>query len=336
MKHIFYIYSNLHYNISKQIIKNKKIKIEDIFFVIQRNVLVDEKYLKRFVNDKIKSPGFKKRFFNLILKKDFFHFLDDYVVAYMPFRGLKPFTYYDELNFFEEGVGCYAETINEPFKKKLRSIYIGLIFVFVSNFFFKSKNYKSYLIGEIFFYNKPFFKNKTLYYGFLKNPNLRGIDNVEINYLEFENRNDNIYFRFKGSNILVMDSLLSENFKLTSIKTALVDLHKRFKDKIYIQFHPSDIKRPDIINKQIEILSDLNFEIIDINIDNLIANDLELNIIGFTSSILFYVNKYSTSNKSFSLANKLFEIDESYKIYLANWGGERFFQRLKDNGINFI
>ena len=339
MKHIFYIYSNLHYTISLQIIKHKKIKIDDIYFVTQRHILIDDIYLKEFVNDKFKSPGLKKRLFNLMFNNFFFSFLDNHIVAYVPFRRLKPFSFFNELVLYEEGVSCYSDISGTPLRIKLLDIFYALIFIFISNlFFWKSKNFKSYLTGEVFFYNKPHFKKKTKYYGLLKNPNLGGIDNIEVNYLEFENRQDNIYDRFQGSNILVMDSLLSENFKLTSIKTTLLDLQKIIKDKIYIQFHPSDMKSPDIKNVQIEMLKDLNlnFEIIDINIDNLIANDLELNVIGFTSSILFYVNKYSTTNKSYSLAKKLFEIDNLYKIFLRQWGGKMFFEKLTNNGVKLI
>lgn len=339
MKHIFYIYSNLHYNISLQIIKHKKIKTEDIFFVTQRNILIDDIYFKEFINDKFKSPGLKKRLFNLIFNKNSFNFLDNYIVAYVPFRRLKPFSFYNELVIYEEGVACYSDILDRPLRSKLQDILYALIFVFISNLFFlKSKNFKSYLTGEVFFHNKPHFKNQIKYYGFLKNPNFNGIKNIEINYLEFESRHDKIYDKFQGSNILILDSLLNENFKLSSIKKTIGDLKKIIKGKIYIQFHPSDKNAPEIMNKHIEMFMDLNlnFEIINVNIDNLIANDLELNIIGYTSTILFYVNKYSTKNKSYSLAKKLFEIDNLYKIFLHQWGGKMFFEKLTNNGVKLI
>ena len=303
-----------------------------------RHTLVDDIYLKPFVTEKHKNSRFRNRLLNLIINKDFFQFLNNYVVAYVPFRRLKPFSFYNELVLFEEGVACYSDTSTTPFRIKLRYRFYASIFVFISKLFFKSKNLRSYLTGEVFFYFKPYYKKKTKYYGLLKNPNLGGIDNIEINYLEFENRRDKIYDRFKGSNVLVLDALQPGNFKLNSIKKILSDLQKIVKDKVYIQFHPSDMVSPDIKNIQMEMLRglNLNFEIIDVNVDDLIANDLELNVIGFTSSILFYVKKYSTTNKSFSLSKRLFEIDELYKAYLQIWGGEIFFQKLIDNDIELI
>ena len=132
--------------------------------------------------------------------------------------------------------------------------------------------------------------------------------------------------------------LFNENFKKTSLQKTLLELQKIIKGKIYVQFHPSDINYPTIINKQIEMIKGLNFnfEVIDINIDNLIANDLKLNVIGFTSTVLFYINKYNTRNKSYSLAKKLFEIDNSYRTFLSQWGGELFFERLTDNNVKVL
>ena len=174
MKHIFYIYSNLHYTISLQIIKHKKIKIDDIYFVTQRHILIDDIYLKEFVNDKFKSPGLKKRLFNLMFNKFFFSFLDNHIVAYVPFRRLKPFSFFNELVLYEEGVSCYSDISGTPLRIKLLDIFYALIFIFISNlFFWKSKNFKSYLTGEVFFYNKPHFKKKNQILWTFKKPKFR-------------------------------------------------------------------------------------------------------------------------------------------------------------------
>lgn len=344
MKHLFYVYSNLHALIAYQIIEENKIANDDIYFITYRNTQIISNYSSRILKLEGTS-GFKNKLFSAFFKDERLSFLsNNEIKAYLPFTYGLPTGFFKNYDLLEEGIDIINDIeIKYPLKHIIKDLFNGIIFLFVSYIFLwnRNQNLINYVRGPIIFHLKPIiFKHPKSFYCISKNPNFKYKGELNFKHLKIKNKYSNDFEIPKNSNILVLDPLHNKNFRHNLLDKIFLTFSNKIKgEKFYVQFHPTDTINTEYNNYTIETLKNYssNFEIINISLDILCLQDLELKLYGISSSILFYCSRFG-NNKAYSLGIKLARLDKKFLLHLSSlWGDISIYEKkLKENNINII
>ena len=338
--HLFYIYSNSHALISYQIINRKKIKKENVKFLVFKGAQIVDYYKSCLIKTHIHNSGFIKKLKDV--NNEELSFLNNNIVAYVPYRWAKNLFFFDKVEYFEEGIDVLqTEKIRYPISITIIDFCLGFLFFFISEllFFNKKRNFRVYVRGEIHFRKlvNLVFKKKTRYYGLIKNPNLNSAKNIIVTTLKINQSwpmKNNIA---KGSNILILDPILTNcSFKIFE------DLVLKFLkitnfNFFYIQFHPTDKmnhKKTDMARDFLKSIC--KHEVININLDYLCTKNIDLNLYGVASSLLIYSNLFGQNN-SYSLYPFVYKNFKEYSAFL-NFRGryEDFCRLLEKSNVKLI
>ena len=342
-KHLFYVRSNFHLTIALEIIKSKKIKINNLAFIVNRNVNIPSS-LKKLVfklDNNINFNFWDKLKFVLFNNDKLPLFLKDssQIIAYIPFFSQLPFHFFNSnITFYEEGFSAYSSNQNQRIKFKiqecLKSIFrILIVYLFTP---FKSKKLKAFIIGPSYFY-KNFRSSKIFdYFVLSKNVNIKKFPNVNLKLVKPEVTS----YEFNDSNrkicVVVMDRITSSlNFDIDNYKHILELIFMDFKDhKIYLKFHPFDNKK--IVSHFFSSYSNNEFKytVIDDSLEDLCLCRTPITFVGTNSTILFYA-KLLGNNDAFSYSKKLSEIDPKYTQFLKYWGPDDLFYSTFEKNVNF-
>tara|TARA_B110000003_G_scaffold247928_1_gene259304 strand:+ start:22045 stop:23085 length:1041 start_codon:yes stop_codon:yes gene_type:complete len=346
MKHVFYVYSNLHALISYEIIRHKKLKLEEIFFICFRKTRLEKKFSDR--NFSLSgTSGFKVRLYNVLIKNKKLDFLyKNDVIAYIPYTYARPIGFFKKYVFFEEGIDVIQDhNYRYPLNAVLKDIIYGSIFLILTEvlLFDKPNNIKAYVRGRIVpnYRITPVFKNKIKYFGLIKNPNLNNAKKIQINILKVESKNYSVINNKipKNSNILVLDPFKGNYFDIKYFDTIIKKLLKYIgNDFLFIKFHPTDYDNESFMKMPVEIIkrNTKKFKIINMSVDILCMNNLNLNIYGITTSLQFYAKIFG-NNQSYSLAPFIASIDKKYRTFIMLWGGiDKFRKKLIEYNVKVI
>ena len=338
--HLFYVYSNSHALICYQIIEDKKLNKNLVKFLTFKGVKIIKDFEENVVKLHVSNSSFLKKYKEI--NNDELKFLQNQIIAYVPYRWAKNIFFYKKVNYFEEGIDVLQkETISYPIYHIFRDIILGLVFLFLSELLLinKNRNLKSFLRGEIHFrkITDLNFRNKSNYFGLFTKPNLNNAKNIKIKLLAI-NLNLKIRTNLKrDSKILILDPILS-NLGFNVFK----DFIEYFLNEInfesyYVQFHPTDKLNIHNIQKALNFLMRYkNFKILDENIDFVCTKNMNLQIYGVASSLLIYA-KILGKNKSYSFYPYVYKNIEEYKLFLKFRGSyNNFCKLLTNSGVSLI
>lgn len=329
MKHIFFIHSSITYYVSISVVKYCNLSIEDVIFLLDKNyknaysnlgvttvditnwerfpypislssILMADKYIRR-IDYNINKVCFNE---NYILYIHTTSTLFNQVLITNPLCV--------GYHFIEEGIANYRENLYyEP--AVLRSKVVSLICKFYN------------MIHPRLSLNYPFLK----YYEKKKfNPQYYYLENCyhvqearsNVVLLPFYKESDFGKFDLSDSLVFIMSPLIEFGLcSIGSLEKVLVGYFSRFKmfEKIYVKYHP--IQEDKVKQMFVSICNKYSLNLIEIDknipMEQVLICSKNSNWVGFESSLLFYASIMNNAIHTYSLSNRLAEVDTKY----SNW-----------------
>lgn len=338
--HLFYLRSNFHLLIASEIIRIRKIDINNIKFITNRNINIPVKYNKAIVKlDNEQDFNFwSKLKFVLFNRGKLPSFLNTSyrIYTYIPFFSQIPFNFFDNITFFEEGFSAYSSLKKEKTVFKIKELSKSIFRILIVYLVLPcvNKNLKSFIIGPTYLYFK--FKSKEIfdYYVLSKDVNIDGFKGINLKVIGSINKR--IHFNDIPENtcLIVMDRLSSSlHFDVNNYIKILELIFKDFKNyNILLKFHPSDslLKRNEFVT--LFFNKNWKFKVIDHSLEDLCLSTNPITLVGTNSTILYY-SKILGNNMAFSYSKKLSEIDPKYAKFLKFWGSEEIFYSIFEKKV---
>lgn len=311
MKNIFYIHSHITFFVARGIIKHLNLSPDSLFYIVSRsfeNEMLSKTNCIDFtevhdnldsfnlLNFKSKLPEIKKvdNMLNRKLKGEDF-------IAYLPhvFHPLMQIIATNQqckgLHILEEGVNAYSNYFmhfNEKSRVKGVVKYILNKLTFIGKkriFFIKNFDLRKFKKEE-----PPIFYTVT-------SKGFKGLP-YKIVRVEMIPENNSKY-TISSSNVLVLEGAVEQgNLKLKTFLNAIDIILQDIKaNQLAVKFHPaqnSENKKKIIglinkNNKQVEVIPN------NIAFEQIILNNSNLQVYGFTTSLLFYAKEYGCLVKSY-------------------------------------
>lgn len=326
MKNVFYIHSHITYFVAKGVIKHLKINSDSLIFIISRSyenrALLEVKCINfteihdalddfNVLNFKTKLPFIKRiddALKNALEDHEFRVFLPHVFHPLMQIIGTN--VNCKELHILEEGVNAYSSyfmhfkdksLIKGVGKKILNSISFigkGRIF-FIKNF--DLRKFKKTI--------KPIFFTVT-------SKGFKGLPYTVVRVKMIPEKN--VQYKLNSNHVLVLEGAveqgnLNRNSFMKAIETLLSDINT---NQIAIKFHPAQsvLNKDEILN--IIIAQNKQAEVIPNHIafEQLILDNPNISVHGFTTSLLFYAKEFGCKVKSYEhllLGDTLFKVFRS-------------------------
>nr|WP_315143083.1 polysialyltransferase family glycosyltransferase [uncultured Flavobacterium sp.] len=303
MKHVFYAHSHTLFLTALGTIEYLNLIPDDVIFIYTRN------YTNEFIKIPYKVIDFSSIFSDSMEKREKFYFwklnrlvkkvdnlisneiLGDYL-AYLPHVGvflpqvIATNRQCKGIRFVEEGTICYSSSLGVR-KKSVRE-FLKTLYSFCVN------QYKRY-----------WFTDYSFYYEFLKvrfNHSVQFFGVSDRSFGSFNNKTHVVKwpyvqtdFRLNTSNpIYILEAAIEQNFvsKEAYLKAVQIMISESVSSDNYIKFHPA--QNEENKNKIRQYFLDQNKNIIElpqnIPFELLMSQHLNLDIIGFGSSLLLYAN----------------------------------------------
>ena len=328
--YLFFVWSDFHLLICKNIIKSKNLNSVDCYFKVDRNVKLEDGdiILPSILEDFQKKRILVRPLFYLFNKKRIDSLLKGKKLeVFYPFVLSYTYRSFCKINYFEEGFSSYITNCS-PSKISKFSRLKSLIVFHLVNFFFKGEALKSF-VGNFCFSDGSPSEKIDIYtispYAFssFNNPLINKIVldvswNVTTKY--------NIPY---GSYLMVLDRFseggrpysLSNYFKC--LRRELSYIQNNDVNKIWIKFHPADENKEELKFLFYDYVKDGTFTFVEFEgkLEYLAIQDAGISFIGTNSTILYYAPLYGNTNKSISFSRYLASIDSQYEEFMHLYGG---------------
>ena len=332
-KHLFLVCSDFQYVICKSIIRENALKTEDCFFVSRRGVKLEKE-------DLTYPFPYEGGFWYYMLHRrevnSFFAGKD--ISVYVPFRGSFFSKYVHKMNYFEEGLSIFRDSIK--ISKGISDGKNGKGFVCQVISHLKSILKKILIKEEALFFVDGFYSDREAEP--LENSFLYGCSPYALKQWShplLEKRILNIgieppikYDVKEGSYFVVLERFSSsnfydlENYKIC-LRTIFSYLEKWGVEEIWTKFHPADYKNEHAMEEFEKCREGFNLKVhfFDGRLELLALQNINIHFIAENSTILYYAPVLGSTNKSISFVKLMYKLDERYKGLISQYGGmERF------------
>jgi hypothetical protein len=312
MKNLFYIHSHITYFVAKAIIKKLGINNEDIVMVISRSYTNIEIHDFNtidltIIHDQLDSFGLS----NFYKKHKYINEIDILInsclfnqrfVAYLPhvfhpaMQIIASHKCCEELHIIEEGINAYSKYLMHNKEEHLIKTLIKRTINFIPIigkkriFFIKTfdlEKFKKEVSPTFFTVTSKGFKGVST--------KVEKIEMLPLNGLNYD---------ISGNSILVLEGAVEQgNMKLSTMLRGVeriineINVNRR----LYIKYHPAQSLENRM--KIESIIEHRGFEIVkipnDIPFEQIILTNSDLNVYGFTTSLLFYAHEYGSKVYSY-------------------------------------
>ena len=322
--HLFYIQSNFHALVAGSIINQFNLPVEDVFYVLQRNVTKPHTGNLLFDESGLGFTGRLKFYFNH--KNELKQLLrDSYVCAYFPFDFNFPFRYYyNEYVFYEEGLSSYSVVTGSRGAMRYISTLVKNMLSLIL-FPFVHSNIKGFLLESCNIRKYPSRKTKLISF---KDDAYSVLDHKNI-YKKVVSAPCQVKCsHISNSYILVLDRLSAAG-RPYSLENYIETMDEVFKSlnmtdkKLYVKQHPADSGNVDTKRIICDMLNSqkYEYEFFSGSLEEIAIEDKSNTFVGSNSTLLFYAPIWGKTNKSISFVNILAKKDALYRRFLDNWGG---------------
>ncbi|QNF33813.1 hypothetical protein HUW51_14190 [Adhaeribacter swui] len=321
MKHVFFVHSTITSIIAEAIIEHENILIKDVIIILDREAVIDNKFLSfkwQFTSPPDQFPAhfnitksFKKLWlFDRYIKEITYN---DSFYLYVPQTGIKSIQLLISnskclgYSIMEEGLGSYKHKNIIDSKNYKIGFYVRIAYLF------RIKNKNPMMDGY-----------KKLYA--ISSKAFPGYNNLIVLNPNFQYNSIKLKYKYDNSIIWIFDAISIYNitkiqFHIGGILKLLKYFEEKRYNKIYFKLHPAQLGRneDEYFRKMLSVDNKILFEEIpySVPIESIAKSNNNIKFFVNISSIGFYANLFG--NEVYSYANYIAEFDSNYNEYLESF-----------------